>query len=175
MANTIGIIRLDGFEDLIKKVEDLPEDIQKRISMEIEASCMTIVRNAKRAAVTNVGRLKQGITYVKHGPLNFEIISAANYSAYVEFGTKKLVSVPAGYEDIAMEFKGVSIDSGGVSLKQAIYTWAKQKGIDPKLWFFIYRKIAVIGVKPHPFFIPALAEIPRLYARIQKYINKVDE
>jgi HK97 gp10 family phage protein len=175
MSDTIGVIKFQGLDVLLKNLTRLPEEVQKRISMEMEASCMTIVRNAKRAAPINVGRLKQGITYVKHSALSFEIISAANYSAYMEFGTKGSTVVPAGFEEIAAEFKGVSIDSGGVSLKQAIYTWAKQKGIDPKLWFVIYRKIAVMGVKPHPFFIPALIELKRLEQRIQKYTNKIDE
>lgn len=168
---TLGQIRLEGFDRLLRQIEQLPDQIQKRISMEIEASCLTIIRNAKRRAPKNMGRLIQGITYVKHGPLNFELISSANYSAYMEFGTKSLVSVPPGYEELAAGFKGVSIDSGGATLKHAIYTWAKQKGIPANVWYLIYRKIARFGVKPHPFFIPALVELSMLERRIQKYIN----
>lgn len=171
MAITLGKIEVKGFDTLLKQVAALPMEIQKKISYEIEASCLTIVRNAKRNAPVNMGRLRQGITYIKHGMLNFEIISAANYSAYMEFGTKTLVAIPAGYEYLAAPFKGVSIDTGGMTLKQAIYTWAKQKGINPKLWWPIYKKIAIYGVRAHPFFIPALVELTNLEKRIQKYIN----
>lgn len=173
MADSIGIIRIVGIDNLIREVATFSEEVQKRVSMEIEASCMKIVRDAKRLAPANVGRLKQGITYVKHSVLDFEIVSAANYSAYMEFGTKSLANVPADYADLAAQFKGVNISSGGVTLKQAIYTWAKQKGIDPKIWYVIYRKIYMVGVRPHPFFIPALVELNNLEKRIRKYVNNV--
>jgi HK97 gp10 family phage protein len=172
MANTIGTIELPGFEELIKKIQTFSDDLQKKIDREMEASCLTIVRNAKRKAPKNVGRLVQGITYVKHGLLNYEVISASNYSAYMEFGTKRLVQVPAGYEDFAAAFKGVSIDSGGLKARDAIYLWAKQKGIAKKWWYFIYKKIMIKGIKPHPFFIPALIEFQELEKRINNIISK---
>lgn len=172
MASTIGTIELPGFDQLLKDIQRYSADVQKRIDREMEASCLTIVRNAKRKAPKNVGRLVQGITYVRHGPLNYEVISAANYSAYMEFGTKSLVQVPAGYEEFASQYKGISIDTGGLKFKDAIYTWAKQKGIEKKWWYWIYKKIQQQGVRPHPFFIPALIEFTELEKRIKRIIDK---
>lgn len=164
-------IEIVGLTPLLAQVSNMSEDVQKKVSAEIEASCLIIVRNAKRRAPKNVGRLAQLITYVKHGLLDFEIISAANQSAYMEFGTKKLVSIPAGFESLAASFRGVNIGSGGVSAKDQIYTWAKQKGIKKQFWYPIYRKIMTLGITPHPYMIPALSELTNLQTRIKKLID----
>jgi len=137
----------------------------------MEACAINIVRDAKVLAARNIGILARGISYVKISEFDFKIISAANYSAFMEFGTKRSVVIPAGFEEEAAKFKGVKIDSGGQTLLQAIEIWAKQKGIPDKDVLFIYLKILFQGVKPHPFIIPAyLANIKKLEKRLTRIL-----
>jgi len=46
------------------------------------------------------------LSLVPIGDLTFSVEAKAKYSAYIEFGTGGQVSIPAGYEDLAMMFKG---------------------------------------------------------------------
>lgn len=172
MASNSITIEMLGLTELLANVAKLDKRIIKLVSMELEAACLTVVRDAKRAAPKDVGRLTQLISYVKHSDLDFEIVSAANYSAYMEFGTGAYASVPTGWDKFAALYQGVSINTGGKRLKEAIYEWAKRKGIDEKWWYWIYKKIQTTGIKPHPFFIPALVEFVKVEARIQKILNK---
>lgn len=169
----VSFVDIDNSQinNLLRDAENFSAALRRKISLELEASCLTIVRNAKRMAAKNVGTLARNISYVKHDELNFEIVSASNYSGYVEFGTKDRAVIPAGYEDLAGQFRGQSIDSGGKTLKEAIYQWAEQKGIEKKLWWFIYKTIQQIGSLPHPFFIPALAEFRNLETRLRNLIE----
>jgi hypothetical protein len=179
MAVTIGNIKILEFDALLKDIDKFSERVQKRVDLEIQASMMTIVRDSKKNSAINQGRMRSLMTYVKHAPFEYEFISAANYTAYIEFGTKSLamrgVIIPQGLEsvvnELAAQFKGVSIDSGGVKLKDAIYEWARQKGIEEKWWYWIYKKIQTVGVKAHPAIIPALAELLRLQDRIRKILS----
>jgi HK97 gp10 family phage protein len=172
MPVTIGNIRVDGLSDTLQQIERFEEAFIKRVDREIEASCLKIIRDMKARAPKNVGRLVQQITYKKKGPLNYELISGANYSAYLEFGTKLNVRIPAGYQYLASQFKGVNIPGGGKTMKEAIYDWAQQKGIDKKWWWWIYLKIQQQGIKPQPFFIPALGEFTLLENRIKIMLNQ---
>lgn len=169
---SFGSIKIDGLESALKDIDRYSADVQKKISNELQAFCLIVVQKGKRAAAKNYGRLAQGISYVKVDDLNFVIISAADYSAFMEFGTKSKTQIPAGYESLARQFKGMKIDSGGISLKQAIYTWADKKGINKKIWWAIYNKIVKVGVTPHPFLIPAiLEEQPKLLNRVKNILS----
>lgn len=172
MAVTIGNIRVDGLSDVLAEIGRYEVELQRRVDREIEASCLKIVRDMKTRAPVNLGRLRSQITYKKKGPMNYELISPANYSAYLEFGTKTNVRIPPGYQFLAAQYKGVNIDSGGLTMREAIYQWAKQKGIAKKWWWWIYLKIMQQGIKPQPFFIPALVEFTLLENRIRIMLNK---
>lgn len=67
--------------------------------------------NAKQKAPVDLGQLRQSIgnttaTIAKNTSL---IFASAPYAAYVEFGTGGKVSVPKGFEDIAIKYKGKGI------------------------------------------------------------------
>jgi hypothetical protein len=61
---------------------------------------------AKKDAPVDFGYLRQNITSYKAGDMNYEIVSGALYSAYREWGTGSLVSVPPELADYAIQFKG---------------------------------------------------------------------
>lgn len=135
--------RLEGLEQLQRKLKDLPDHLKEEIDLELKASAMTIEAAAKRDAPVDTGFLRNGISHSKKGELLYEIVSAARYSAYLEFGTGAGVLVPVGFEEFAMQFKG----------KSKYIT----KGITPHP-FFINNY---------------LIEKPKLIARIKKIVTDI--
>ena len=71
----------------------------------------------------------------------------------MEFGTGPKVSVPAGFEKVAAQFKGKggSFEEGLKSIER----WLERKGGDPKYAWVVFMKILKKGLKPRPFMIPA--------------------
>jgi len=67
--------------------------------------------NAKQKAPVDLGQLRQSIGNTTATVANNRSLIFANapYAAYVEFGTGGKVSIPKGFEQIAIKFKGRGI------------------------------------------------------------------
>lgn len=138
-AFVVNINGLKGVQDFLNKID---ENLKVDLSNEINASALTINRNAKRNVVVDNGFLRNSIivTPDAQGSLTYSVEARAKYAPYVEFGTGGLVSVPAGFEEFAMQFKG--------------------KGIKK------------INLRARPYLIPAYeSEVPKLIDRLNKLIN----
>lgn len=163
--------------ELLANIDAQEESLIKEISFEMEATAIDIVRLAKQNVSKELGVLARSISYVKKSTLNFSIIAGAQYAAFEEFGTSGIsgssVSVPAGFEDIAAKFRGVKIDTGGLTLKQAIELWGNRKGINEDRIQGIYFKILHYGRNPHPFLIPAfISETRKLEERLTTLLKQ---
>ena len=94
----------------IKKVENalkvMDKHLRQDVGDEINASALTIMSSAKRLAPVDLGFLRGQISIEPVNDLTFEVEAKAKYSAYIEFGTGGEVRIPAGYEDLAILFKG---------------------------------------------------------------------
>jgi hypothetical protein len=109
------------------------------------------------------------ISSFQEKPLSWALVSGASYSAFVEFGTRSNVVIPAGLEAEAAKFREGSLSS--LSAKEAIFNWCARHGIDRKFWYAIFIKIMTAGVHPHPFFFKQLeAERPQLLNRLQQIL-----
>jgi HK97 gp10 family phage protein len=174
LADNLGTISLPGIEDLIADLEKYNEKIQTEVAYEIEASARTIVRNAKRNAPKDQGRIAQLISYKTLNKLTQELISGAEYSAFPEFGTKSKVRISnPELAPLAQQFKGVKLARGKMGFRQAIYEWAKRKGISKDAWYPIFISILRFGIRAQPYFFPAYyAEIPLLRKRLENILNK---
>lgn len=162
-------IQVKGLDKVLKNLEKESKDKLDLVDAEMGASAEMIRLNASRNAPVNMGQLRSSIS-TKQSYLNKEVNVNAFYAPYVEFGTKTLTSVPAELQNYAIQFKGSS--GRGGKLKDAIYKWAKQKGIDQKFWYIIYLRILKFGSRPHPFFFPAFSnERPKLLDRIKKVLK----
>lgn len=108
MANQIAF-KIEGLDALIKRLGKLSPEIAKEVAIEVNASALAIQSKAKRDVAVDKGMLRNSIQ-LKEVNLGTKIVytvgSALKYAPYVEFGTGGLVSVPAGYEDFAIKFKG---------------------------------------------------------------------
>ena len=134
-------------------------------------------------------QLKEELT---NGQLVFTIGSKLPYAPYIEFGTGGKVTIPAGYEQFASQFKG---SKGGTfaQLLRALIEWVKRKGIvgtysvktgrrtgnksiqqkqNESAAYAIALSILKKGLRPHPFLIPAYEqEIPKLKTNIKRILN----
>lgn len=172
-------------------MKSLPDKLTKEVRHIVENGSKTFVRNAKRDAPIDVAFLKNNISYypIKGGKVNFEIVSGAKYSPYIEFGTKGKFSPYPGTEQYAAEFKGKgegTIDEFFLN----ILDWVKRKGLsDTKTRglptgkvrkakdvdafdtaFAIMMSILKKGVEAHPFF---FKQMPIVKKQIEQDIKQV--
>lgn len=102
--------------DLLKlknKLDKMRSFESKTVSNELGKTGLEIVRLAKRAAPVDKGALKQSISTQRSGK-SVNVVAAANYAPYVEFGTGGRVDltdmtelgIPESY---AAQFKGKGI------------------------------------------------------------------
>lgn len=104
-----------GLDQAINDLKQSAESVRKETVAELENAAKLYVRNAKRSAPVDFGVLKNAISYYRQAAYTFIVVSGAEYSAYVEWGTIEHVSVPEGQTEYALMFKGKGIrKSGGV-------------------------------------------------------------
>jgi HK97 gp10 family phage protein len=111
MADNISF-KIEGLDALIKRLGKLAPEIAKEVAMEVNASALAIQSKARRDVVVDNGILRNSIQLkeVNTGDkIMYTVGSRLKYAPYVEFGTGGTVSVPAGYEDFAIQFKGKGI------------------------------------------------------------------
>lgn len=103
-------VNLSGIKEIEIALKKIDKQVKQDVSDEMNASALTIASNAKRLAPFDMGFLRNsiGIEPSANG-LTYEVEAKAKYAAYIEFGTGGLVDVPAGYEDLAVRFKGQNI------------------------------------------------------------------
>jgi len=121
---TINVI---GLDETLANLDKLPDTLRTELSATLERGAQTFVRNAKRDAPVNMGVLRNEITYEKIGEMTFNVVSGANYSPYMEWGTITRVRVPGELAEYASQFKGRGIRKTG--------------GISPHPYFFIQTPI----------------------------------
>lgn len=165
-------IKVGGLKELQKKFENVPAKTIKQVDVLLNAASNEFVNRAVQDAPIDESFLRQGISAKKNGEMNYEVVSAAPYSAYMEFGTKRRVSVPADLKDFAMQFKSKG-GGTGEGFFEAIFGWVKRKKIRfesaatyktgakagknkllsiEQTAYIIYHYLLLNGVRPHPFF-----------------------
>jgi len=96
-------------ETKIVNLENLSNKIQAELIGAMTEAALNIETNAKMDCPVHMGVLRASIHTEKvteEDAIGFKIGSYLPYAPYVEFGTGTFVSVPAGYEDFALQFKG---------------------------------------------------------------------
>ena len=124
-----GLLTLDlkGFNEVMSNLEKMDDNLKKEVSATLERGAQLFVRNAKRDAPVDHGVLRNGISYFQEGPLSFTVSSNAKYSAYLEWGTIKRVSVPEELASYAIQFKGRGIRKNGGIFPHPFFF--KQQGV----------------------------------------------
>jgi HK97 gp10 family phage protein len=93
---------------LLNQIDSFGEDAQRLAVAITNSTAESIVADAKQKVVVDLGQLRQSIgnTTASVGNNRSFVFANAPYSAYVEFGTGGKVSIPKGFEQIAIKFKG---------------------------------------------------------------------
>jgi HK97 gp10 family phage protein len=167
-------IEIKGLEGLKKKLGSIPQSVITEVDSDMSVIANEFVDRAVADAPNDRGQIKNFITAKKEGVMNYEVVSAAPYSAYMEFGTKSRFRAIPGID--SSKFKGKGRGDYYDFLK-AILEWVERKGIASRfsvqtrkklkhtkadnerilqtaeaIAFSIIRK----GVNPHPFFFKQL-------------------
>lgn len=161
-------IRLSGFQEFQNKLANMPRIMTDQIDGEVEDAARLWEELAVNAAPVDVGFLKGLISKKRNAPMDWEVISGAEYSPYMEWGTKGRARVPSTIAAYAAQFRGKGLPGA----KAFIYEWMRRKGIPKERWYITFRSIMQKGVHPHPyFFIQAPLVEQQLFSRIRKIIN----
>lgn len=173
---------MNGFSVDIKNDINFPEitqEVKQIIQDELNGFGVDTVEDAKNFANSSVDRgfLHNQISFDPiPNQLAIDLISAAPYSAYIEFGTRGLAaayvsSLPANWQQFAAQYKGGSGGSFAEFLKR-IMEWVKRKGIDEAAAYPIAKKIMIEGIRPQPFLYPAIVKnVPLLIDNLKKQLG----
>lgn len=101
----VQIRGLEGFEARLKSLDGIAD----RVDKEMTASALDINRVQVQRTPVDHGTLRLGNRFDVSKPLFKRIFNIVEYGPYIEFGTGGLVDIPAGLEDIAIQFKGAGI------------------------------------------------------------------
>lgn len=183
-----------GLGPLLDRLKRAPQRLIDEVGGELEDAANTIAGNAIRTAPADEGGIRRGINVKKESETQYAVISTARYSPFMEWGTKKRVSIPSSLTAYAAQFKGIKGGTKDQFLK-AITAWVRRKGIrlDSSQTFsrgkkkgqkkklniketarIIFYAILKNGVKPQPFFFDKLeAEAPKLIQRVETVLKDV--
>jgi hypothetical protein len=169
-------LKVQGLAELKKKFGRIPDDVAQEVDAEMHAAAVSFVDKAVNAAPKDRGILIQGISNDAVGLMHHDVVSSSPISAYLEFGTRTRVQVPADLAAYAQQFQGPSAAGNG-DAKAAIYEWCRRQGIEKDLWYPIYKKIMTVGINPHPYFFkqraPVMAELKKnLQPALTRALNK---
>lgn len=166
---------------VVDTIDQLTIELRQEIDGELKDGADQIARLAINNAPADQGFLRNQIKSVKTNELEYEVVSLSSYSPYLEFGTMEKVSIPAGLEDYAAQFKGdfasgTYSEGGELTFKEAIFAWCQRKGIPQELWYAIYISIGIHGIEARPFFFPAVEQMrPIIIQNVEKAVKNVIE
>lgn len=168
-------IQVDGADRLLAALANLPKEKMQAIGDEIEAAAFEVETAAKSRAPKDQGQVANSIsnkqTVSGEYMVEWEVVVQARYAPYIEFGTKTKAVIPAELQAVAAQYRVKQVS--GLKAKEAIYAWARRKGIDQKAWYLIYRSIMTNGIRPHPFFYTSWYAVkPKLIERIKQIVSE---
>lgn len=167
-------IQIQGMDALLARLKNIPGKVTGAVKAKLADGARSIAAEAKQRAPADQSILRNEIGASPLDYLHYQVFSGAEYSPFVEFGTLSKVSIPAGLEDYAAQFKaGGYSEPSGLSFKEAIFEWCRRHSIDEKLWYAIYVSIGINGIEPQPFFFPAVAhQTPIIIDNVAKAVEE---
>lgn len=144
-----AVVTITGFKEFADKARAMPAELLAEFDDVAGLAAGQWELQAKRDAPKDIGFLAGGISNKHTGQGDWEVVSASEYSPYMEWGTRLKVRVPPELSAYAAQFKG---QGTGKDAKKFIFAWAQRQGIEPAAWYPIYLSIMRTGVNPHPFF-----------------------
>lgn len=168
--------------------------LKQLADIEANATSQEIANKARGKAPVDLGKLRASI-FADGADGKYKITASANYAAYVEFGTRRKVSVPTNLSEYAAQFKGKGTGDY-YDFLNAILDWVKRKGLvdrtNPKTGrpikkytrddndrlVAVAERIAIRiiqnGIKAQPFLFPSVdEEQPKFFERVKNILNNL--
>jgi hypothetical protein len=183
-------INIEGLVKVSAQLNAAPERLTKKADAIIRDNVGQMVRNAKRDAPVDMGKLRNSITVQKDGELAYSMVCQSSVAPFMEFGTKGRYQPIPGVD--ASEFKSNKGESGK-GFYDSILEWVKRKQIGvtynvktrrkegtavdrqiqfEQIAFAIYLSIVRHGVRPQPFFYQqGPKQEPKINADFQQLVN----
>jgi hypothetical protein len=144
-------LEVKGLNRIVKKFDHLAQYVVEEADPVFALHANEYVNLSVSSAPRDQGLLIQEISsYKEEGDLSYTVVSGAEWSAFIEWGTRSRVQIPADLVAYAAQFKSKSVSSQDA--KKAIYEWCRRKGIPEEAWWSVFINIMTIGIYPHPFF-----------------------
>lgn len=177
-------VKAKGLDVLLKNIDKLGVKATNDVQGEIDTFLFKVKQDAQQTVQSNSsdeGYLANHIQ-IKNGNLSGSVVVAADYAAFVEFGTRKfakqyVATLPQDWQAYAAKFKGKGGGGDMYDFLLAILKWIQRKGIragvynvatkrrlgnkatkekeDLQMANAIAYKILREGSQPHPFLYPA--------------------
>ena len=163
-------LEVTGLEAASRKMGSYAKTFKTEVAGEMKSAVALWKKLAQESASTvasDTGFLMGKISFYSEAQLIWVIVSQADYSAFVEWGTRMRAVVPAELQAYAAQFKGAH---GGGNAKDNIYRWCQRNGIEQSKWWFIYITLMTKGAHPHPFFFIHKARVVSMF---QENVNRV--
>jgi HK97 gp10 family phage protein len=106
MASEMNVFCIDK---LITELKNYSEKVNTDINNSVKAAALNVETRAKMDCPVDMGTLRSSINtrpIKDEDGYGYEVFTPLEYAPYVEFGTGTRVSIPTGYEEYAMQFKG---------------------------------------------------------------------
>lgn len=166
---------IKGIKEIQDKLIKAGARVKSEVREELKDGSERVVlkqKNKVRQNSFDQGTLARGLRQYPTGDLEFDIVSTAPHSPYVNWGTKKRAKIPAKEQSYAAQFKGLKTGSADEALF-AITAWVKRKGIrfdsastfksgkrkggNKKLTleqtaYIIFHHLMIHGMRARPFF-----------------------
>lgn len=98
-------VRVTGVAGVLAMLNAARNNLPQKIKQQRRVSARVILNESKRNAPKLTGKLRNsGI--VEETETTSAITYNADYAPYLEFGTGGNVQIPAGFEELAIQFKG---------------------------------------------------------------------
>lgn len=181
-------VKIEGLAQIKAKIGKIPGNVKRETDGLLALAANDFVNRAQADAPQDERGLANAITQKKVGEMNYEVVSAMPYSAYMEFGTKSRFQPIPGID--ASKYKGKG-RGDYYDFLNAILDWVKRKGIASR-WSVKTRKplkhtkadnerlietaqaiansIIRHGAHPHPFF---FKQLPIAQAQVNKQMKEV--
>lgn len=144
--------QIKNLNQALQGISNYSKEIQQKVDDELTGFAYRWVNDAQQLAPVDDGNLRANIRVDRNEFMNKLVVSAAPYSAYMEFGTGTNVTIPP-IEDLqrfAAQFRGEG-KQGTHPVKFKDGTWAMVP----------YQ----LNLRPRPFFFPSLqknaVELPK--------------
>jgi HK97 gp10 family phage protein len=137
--------KIEGMKEAIRNIQDWELEKIRQSRLQIERSAINIEREAKNLCPVDDQILRPSIAKTVTASdsgrvLEAEVGTSVEYAPFVEFGTGSGVSVPAGQEEFAMQFKGKTGRKRNYPARPFLFpAWEKER---PK---FVNAMEAILG------------------------------